>query len=131
MNGLDTNVLLRLFTSDQPAQTVATRRLLEESGPGSFRVTNILLVELVWALISHYEADAAEVIDILEQLLGREELVFESRSATMTALLWFSNGKADFADYLMAALNEEAGAAPTYTFDRKAGRHVAFSLIKP
>jgi predicted nucleic-acid-binding protein len=47
----------------------------------------------------------------------------------MTAILWFEHGKADFADYLIAALNHDAGAAPTYTFDRVAAAHGAFALL--
>jgi len=47
----------------------------------------------------------------------------------MTALQWYRLGNADFADYLIAALNREAGAAPTYAFDERAASSSAFVLI--
>lgn len=131
MIGIDTNVLLRLFTTDSPEQTAATNKLIGKRGPSSIRLTNIVVAELVWTLVRHYKREKNEIVDIVEQLLEREELVFESRSAVMMALRWFERGKADFADYLIGALNEEAGASPTYTFDHLAAGHIAFSLIEP
>lgn len=131
MIGWDTNVLLRLFTADNPEQTAATVKLLSTCGPGSIRLTNIVVAELVWTLVRHYKRERDEILNILEKLLQREELVFENRSAVMIARRWFENGKADFGDYLIGALNDEAGASPTYTFDRLAAANVAFSLVPP
>jgi predicted nucleic-acid-binding protein len=131
MIGIDTNALLRLFTTDSPEQTAATNKLIGKRGPSSIRLTNLVVAELVWTLVRHYKQEKKQIIDIVEQLLEREELVFESRSAVMMALRWFEGGKADFADYLIGALNEEAGASPTYTFDHLAAGHIAFSLNEP
>jgi predicted nucleic-acid-binding protein len=131
MIGIDTNALLRLFTTDSPEQMAATNKLIGKRGPSSIRLTNLVVAELVWTLVRHYKQEKKQIIDIVEQLLEREELVFESRSAVMMALRWFEGGKADFADYLIGALNEEAGASPTYTFDHLAAGHIGFSLIEP
>ena len=131
MIGVDTNIVLRLFTDDNPEQSAAVARLLDGRGPASIRLTNIVLAEFVWTLMRHYKRSKLEVIDTLEQLLQREELVFENRNALMMAVRWYRNGKADFPDYLVGALNEEAGTSSTYTFDRQAASHVAFTLVTP
>src|SRR5262245_57290221 len=110
MIGWDTNVLLRLFTIDHPAQTAAAIKLIDGCGPASIRLTNIVMAELVWTLARYYKRQKHEIVDIVEQLLQRQELVFESRSAVMVALRWFEQGNADFGDYLIGALNDEAGA---------------------
>ncbi|NVO13299.1 MAG: type II toxin-antitoxin system VapC family toxin [Rhodoplanes sp.] len=131
MNGWDTNVLLRLFTADSPEQSAAVARLLDGCGPASIRLTNIVLAEFVWTLSRSYKRDKREIADVLELMLQREEFVFENRSALMTAIHWFGKGNADFADYLIAALNDEAGASPTYTFDRSAAAFPVFALVPP
>ncbi len=131
MIGIDTNIVLRLFTDDNPEQRAAVVRLLDGRGPASIRLTNIVLAEFVWTLTRHYKRKKPEIIDVLEQLLQREELVFENRSALMTAVRWYENGKADFPDYLVGALNEEAGTSSTFTLDRDAASHIAFSLVTP
>lgn len=131
MNGWDTNVLLRLFTTDSPEQSAAVAKLLEGCGPDSIRLTNIVLAEFVWTLTRFYKRDKAEIVDVLELMLQREEFVFENRGALMTAIQWFGRGGADFADCLIAALNDEAGASPTYTFDRRAAGLPIFALVSP
>ena len=132
MIGIDTNVLLRLFTADNPEQTAAAERLIGTCGPNSIHITNIVVAELAWTLLGRaYRLQKSRLIEIVEELLRREELVFENRSAVMMAIRWFESGKADFGDYLIGALNEEAGAIPTYTFDSVASAHVAFSPMVP
>jgi predicted nucleic-acid-binding protein len=131
MIGVDTNVLLRLFTADSPEQSRAAIRPIDGHGPSSIRLTNIVIVELVWTLVRYYKLDRSDIISVIEQLLERVELSFESRGPLMTALHWFERGRADFADYLIAALNEESGATPTYTFDQVAAVHQSFALIMP
>jgi predicted nucleic-acid-binding protein len=65
----------------------------------------------------------------VENLLSRAELDIEGRSAVMTAVRWYRAGTADFADYLIAALNREAGATPTSKFDERATSGSAFALV--
>src|SRR3712207_2521958 len=109
MIGIDLNVLIRLFTTDSPAQTAAALRLLEERAPASVRVEAIVLVEIVWVMKPQFRSSKAAQIDLIERLLERQELVFSRRNAIMTALRWFEHGRAD---YLIAALNAEAGTRP-------------------
>lgn len=129
MIGLDTNVLVRLCVRDDPDQVEAALKLLSGVPPASVRVSVIVLAELAWTLLRRYRIDKAALIATLEGLLSRVELDIEGRSAVMTALQWYHDGKADFADYLIAALNREAGAAPTYTFDERATSSPAFALV--
>jgi predicted nucleic-acid-binding protein len=127
--GLDTNVLVRLCVRDHPDQVEAAVRLLSGASPTSVRVSVVVLAELAWTLLRHYRLDKTALIETVESLLSRVELDIEGRSAVMTALQWYHVGNADFADYLIAALNREAGAAPTYTFDEQATSSPAFALV--
>ena len=129
MIGLDTNVLLRLFTNDNPAQTEASLALLEAQGPGGIRVDRLVMAELVWTLGRQYKRDRSQIANIVEDLLAREELEFDDRDITMTALERFRRSKADFADHLIAAANDRQGATPTYTFDQGAAATRSFRLV--
>lgn len=106
-------------------------RLLNCRGLASIYLNNVVITELVWTLMRPFRHGKAEIIGIVEQLLQREELVFESRNALMTAVRRYESGKADFTDYLIGALNEEAGASPTFIFDQDAAAHSTFSLVVP
>jgi predicted nucleic-acid-binding protein len=126
---LDTNVLLRLFVRDEPEQAKAAAKLLADVPPSSVRISTIVLAELVRTLQSRYRIGRATLIATLHDLLTRSELEIEGRGAVMMAIRWYESGRADFVDYLIAALNLEVGATPTFTFDREAGSHSAFSLL--
>jgi predicted nucleic-acid-binding protein len=127
--GIDTNVLVRLCVRDDTNQVEAALRLLYGAPPASVRVSVVVLAELAWTLLRRYKLEKAALIAIMESLLARVELDIEGRSAVMTAIRWYRAGNADFADYLIAALNREAGATPTYTFDERAASSLPFALI--
>ena len=131
MIGIDTNILLRLLLSEDPDQTAASHRLLKGRKASSIRIANIVLAELVWTLSRRYKLRRHDIAAMLKAILQQEKFVFESRSALMSAVLWFEEGRADFADYLVAAVNDEGGASPTFTFDQNAAYHSSFALLEP
>jgi predicted nucleic-acid-binding protein len=130
MIGIDTNVLLRLFTEDNPRQTSASTAALLAQEPGSVRVSIIVLTELVWTLGRYYKIPKSDVIAIAESLLSREELIIECRGEVLGALEIYRGSKADFGDCFIAVLNQAAGAVPTLTFDRNAAESLRlFQLV--
>ena len=52
MIGLDTNILLRLWLDDDPAQSRRVDALLAEhaQAPGSLLVTDVVLAKAMWTL---------------------------------------------------------------------------------
>ena len=71
-----------------------------------------------------------EVTADLDHLLAASELLLQKHEIVAAALDDYRHGRADFADYLIALDNLEAGCETTLTFDRKAARHPAFKLIQ-
>ena len=129
MIGLDSNILVRYIVQDDSQQASAASRLIEgqctERSPG--RVNLVVLVELVWVLTRAYGYGRADVARVVLQLLRTTEFELEDSDAVWAALREFEVGTADFADYVIARRNHDAGCGRTYTFDRKAatGRHFA------
>ena len=70
--------------------------------------------------------DRARLAEVIEGLLASDSLVLGQSDETVRALTLFRQGPAGFADYLIAELNQSAGAAPTPTIDADAARHPAF-----
>lgn len=129
MIAADTNVLLRLYTNDHAGQKQAALSMLSGVPAGHVRVSVVVLAEMTWALRSVYKKSKKTVADVILDLLTREELTIESRAAVFKALSWFDAFRIDFSDCLIAALNEDAGASPTYTFDLDAAALNSFSLL--
>lgn len=130
MIGLDTNVLLRYIVRDDVAQAKAAGRLIEarcsKDTPG--HVTHVVLAELAWVLWRGYGYAKAEVVKVLAAILSSAELKVEESALVWAALRAFQGGQADFADYLIGAVNEACGCETTFTFDKRAAKSGWHSL---
>lgn len=133
MIGIDTNVLVRFLTEDDPVQSPAAERFLMEqcsaANPGWIGV--IVLCEIVWVLQRGYGYSRNDIAAVLAQILRTAELEIEDKECARRALKSFRNGSADYSDNLIAQRNGKAGAIETYTFDRNAAKLDGFNLLEP
>ena len=120
MIGIDTNILLRLWLNDDPAQNKRIDELLAEHGalPGSLLVTDVVLVEAVWTLQSAFEQDKQAQSIAVRSPLEETAFAFEDREAVASALSLFESGACGFADCLVVAKHARQGCGFTATFDR-------------
>lgn len=132
MRGVDTNVLLRVLTADDPEMSAVAEELFiaaEESGD-SLYLTTPVLCELVWTLRgSCYGYGSETVAEILERLLATPAIEIQNREAVQRALRDFEGGSGDFADYLIGHLAREAGCTETITVDRRLDGSPLFSVL--
>jgi predicted nucleic-acid-binding protein len=131
MIGLDTNILVRYLTQDDPVQSpkaveILERRLTEKS-PGF--VSIVAMVETVWVLDRAYFLTAQEIATAIERLLQVEVLAIENEQEVFTAMVALKQGHGSFADALIAELGARVGCTRTLTFDRKATRLPGFKLV--
>lgn len=121
---VDTNVLVRLLTQDDPAQAQAVDRLLaKHANSGLLLFVPITVVlELEWVLRSRLTQSKAEFIRTMGSLLTMVEFSFESEHALEQALVDYQEGVADFAEYVHLAIARKNEALPFFTFDHKASK---------
>jgi predicted nucleic-acid-binding protein len=131
MIGLDTNVLARYVTQDDPRQSAVATKLIESlsiDNPGF--IAMIVVVELVWVLQSCYQFRRNEIARILETLLRSKELIVERGELVWQALRRFTAGDADFSDCLIERCSHAAECRYTLTFDRNAAAGAGMQLLK-
>ena len=130
MIGLDTNILVRYLTLDDPVQsrkaTEIFERRLTEDEPGF--VSIVAMVETVWVLDRAYGFAADEIAAAVERMLQADLLVVENEQEVFTAMTAVKEGQGSFADAVIAALGARAGCSHTLTFDHKAARLGSFEL---
>ena len=132
MIGLDTNVVVRYLTQDDPRQCQVANALFERaarSGEVAFFLNAVVLAEVVWVLESVYGYARPKIGEALTLLLAVRQIEVERRQTIKAALDAFATGEADFADYLISALNRDEGCDATVTLDKKAGTVPGFSLL--
>jgi predicted nucleic-acid-binding protein len=129
--GLDTNVVVRYLTQDDTKQSPSATRLMEKAlsadEPGF--ISLVVLAEIVWVLVSLYDADRAGVERVVSGLLTTEQLRIESAELVWRAKRRYEGSKADFSDALIAECAVAAGCKRAVTFDRTAAAASGFDLL--
>jgi predicted nucleic-acid-binding protein len=130
MIGLDTNILIRYLTQDDPMQSAKATDVIERrlslANPGFVSV--VTMAETVWVLDRAYGLTDWEIAAAIELMLQVEVLVVENEQEIFTAMVALKQGRGAFADALIAELGTRAGCTHTLTFDKKALRLPNFKL---
>lgn len=115
MRAVDTNVLVRLITRDDPAQVRSAEGFV---APGAW-VSHLVLTETAWVLDAVYERSAEQIALALDMLLSHEKLSLQDADVVSAALAQFRNRPAlGFSDCLALEIARKAGHLPLGTFDR-------------
>ena len=128
MTAVDTNVLVRLLTADEPKQAAAARALFAKD---QIWIAKSVWLETCWVLTSLYEFDESAVCGAFKKLLGLANVQTEDPPA-ITAALAFAEKGLEFADALH--LNSRAADSNFATFDQafaqRARRAGEASIVK-
>jgi predicted nucleic-acid-binding protein len=128
MIGLDTNVLVRYITQDDPIQSAKATAWIEErltpEDPGFISV--VAIAETVWVLERTYDVADQDIAATIERLLQADVLVVENEQQVFAAVITVRESQGSFADGLIAALGAKAGCSGTLTFDQRALRLPGF-----
>jgi predicted nucleic-acid-binding protein len=130
MIGLDTNILVRYLTQDDPTQSPRATELIErrltEDNPGFISV--VAMTETVWVLERAYRLSNVRIAEVVERLLQTAVLVVENEAEVFAAMTVLQDGNGSFAGALIGELGDRAGCSVTLTFDQKAARLRNFVL---
>ena len=115
MRAVDTNVLVRLVTRDDPRQVAAAEAFVAR---GAW-VPHLVLVEAIWVLISVYELEAPALVRAVDMLLNHRDLTVQDAEAVAAALEQYrAKPSVSFSDCLVLEVARKAGHLPLGTFDR-------------
>lgn len=106
MTAVDTNVVVRLLTADDPKQAAAARFLFASQ---EIWISKTVLLETAWVLRSLYGFEERAIHDAFTKLLGLKNVNAEDESSVAAALALTVHG-IELADALHAS-SRPAGAA--------------------
>jgi len=116
MRAVDTNVLVRLITGDDPDQAAIAERFVSA---GAF-VSLLVLAETVWVLSTVYEREAGPLANTIDMLLKHKDLTLQDPDVITAALLHYRKRPTlGFSDCLVLEISKKAGHGPLGTFDRE------------
>ena len=118
MRAIDTNVLVRLITRDDPEQVTAAETFV---AAGAW-VPQLVLAEALWVLESVYDRKPAQIASAVEMLLRHKDLTLQEADTVAAALRHFRGRPSlGFSDCLVLEISRKAGHLPLGTFDRRLG----------
>ena len=119
MRAVDTNVLVRLITRDNPKQVEAAEAFIAK---GAW-VSHVVLVETAWVLESVYELTPDLIAVSVEMLLNHEHLTLQDASTVEAALEGFRERPSQgFSDNLILEIARKSGHLPLGSFDKALAR---------
>ena len=113
---LDTNVLVRLCTQDDPVQAAAAAQAVNAAT--LIALPTPVLCELVWVLRRGYRYDTVPVADALRLLVNTRQVVC-NMPAVLAGLALLEQG-GDFADGVIAFEGDALGGTEFLSFDQQA-----------
>jgi predicted nucleic-acid-binding protein len=121
MRAVDTNVLIRALTGDDPVQSPAARGYIHNNGP--VWVSHVVLVETIWVFDSVYGCGKPQLIEALNRIIDNKDLALEEPLVVRAALaLYQSKAKVGFSDSMVLERARSAGHLPLATFDKALGK---------
>ena len=113
MIAVDTNVIIRIVTHDDPDQARRAVALFERE---RIFISKTVLLEVEWVLRFSYRLPRAVIVSTLRKVVGLGTVEVEDPNEVSMALDWHEQGL-DFADALHLAGSGKAGRFAT--FDQK------------
>jgi predicted nucleic-acid-binding protein len=113
---LDTNVLVRLATQDDPAQAASALRVLQKAS--LIAVPTPAFCEMVWVLLRGYRYTPTQVAHALRSLMQVRQVVCHTPAVLAGLALLESGG--DFAVAVIAFEGELLGGTEFVSFDQQA-----------
>jgi predicted nucleic-acid-binding protein len=115
MHAVDTNVLVRLATRDDPKQVAAAEAFVAQ---GAW-VSHLVLAETVCVLSAVYELSPREISIAVEMFLNHRQLSLQESETVAAALAHYRKKPSlGFSDCLILEVARRARHMPLGTFDR-------------
>jgi predicted nucleic-acid-binding protein len=118
MIAIDTNVIVRLLTKDDPVQYAQSLSLFQEN---DIFISDTVLLETEWVLRFSYAFQPSDVYQALNQLLGLPNVQVMEGNRVAQALQWHNSSGLGFADAFHLACCQHCSVL--YTFDKQFVRH--------
>ena len=115
---LDTNILIRWLTGDDPVKARATERLFKQAAKGQviLQWSEPAIAETTWVLESAYDLPRSTIMSLLESVLSAPGILVDHPERVAGALALYGSHDIDFADAYLAAQAQEMNL-PVLSYD--------------
>ncbi len=129
---IDTNLLVRYLTEDDPKKAESVGNLLKSAENGTFRILipSIVIAELIWVLESSYRLKSNEIADLVDAIINTPGVDVTDKKNIISAIQLYRISNIDFIDAWIIEFARIQRAQTIYTFDKKHFKNVGDLTIK-
>ncbi|MEZ5539052.1 MAG: type II toxin-antitoxin system VapC family toxin [Pseudomonadales bacterium] len=129
MIAIDTNVLVRLLVTDNPAQSKASQKLFASE---NIFIPDTVLLEAEWVLRAAFDLQPADICTAFRRICGLPNVVLNNARLVAQVIDWHEAGF-DFADAFHLALSLDHEAFKTFDagFIKNAKKHTDRRVERP
>ena len=118
---IDTDVIIRLLTGDDPEKQDAASALFEqvEQGLLTIQAPDTVIADAVYVLSSPrlYHISRGDILEMLAALVRLPQFQVQNRWSVLQALEIYASTRLDFGDALIIASMQQQGSQVLYSYD--------------
>ena len=129
MIAVDTNILARLLTKDDPSQAKRAAKVMESD---DIFIPKTVMLETEWVLRHAYGIDKGAITKGFQKMMGLPNVSVEDQQTVFQAISWYGSGL-DFADALHLASSMKTDGFVTFdkAFIKKARKLISIDINLP
>jgi predicted nucleic-acid-binding protein len=120
---VDTNVIIRLITQDDPILTKKSLKIIRKIKTGKTKalITSLVIAEVIYVLTSPklYNISREKSVLAIKIILETKNVIVEEKKIIYKALDLYNKTKLDFPDCYLIAKKEEKNFKSILSFDKK------------
>ena len=127
---LDTNLIVRFLTQDSVEQASRVRRLLGDSPKNSLEISDLVLAEIIYVLLSVYELSKEDVVEKISLLIELESIKC-NKNLIRKSLDLFKSNSISFVDAYLGAAVLSGKSDVLFTFDKRLLKVLNANAVEP
>lgn len=119
MTFLDTNVILRYLTWDEPKKAKKCEALFKRASEGEevLYTTTLVITEIIWVLEKAYNLSKNEIVTHIQKILNTPNINIDEKDILLAAIGLYEIKKIDFIDAYNAIYMETKNIDTLYSYD--------------
>lgn len=130
---IDTNILLRYLTKDDPVQFPRCRHLFKKAQDGEVLLitSTLVIAELIWTLASYYRVPKEQIIEKTSIIIGSPAVQILEKDLIAEALVLYGRKNIDYIDAYNAVLMRPLGLKEIYSYDKDFDKIEGIHRLEP
>ena len=130
---IDTNIVLRYLTMDDPVQYPHCRNLFKKAQNGEMLLvtSTLVIAELIWTLASYYRVPKDQIIEKVSIIVGSDAIRIPDKDLIAEALLLYGRKNVDYVDAYNSVLMRQLGLKEIYSYDKDLDKLETVQRLEP